>query len=201
MSARPMRHQTYMTNVAFREGPPEKAPLILVVEDEPATQSFLVDALVKEGVACITATSVAEAIGALRKESIQLTVLDWGLDRSGCEVLNVAKELHPAMPVIAISGMPFEVRTDAVVNNADAFLSKPFSATVLSGQVKQLLERTRRKPAIELPQRSEDILPLAQVQSVYIRHVVQLLGGNKSRAAEALGIHRHTVSTALREIV
>ncbi len=102
------------------------------------------------------------------------------------------------MPVIAISGMPCDVRTDAVVQKADAFLHKPLSATVLVGQVKQLLERTRREPAIPLPENAEAILPLEKVQAMYIRHVVGLLGGNKSKAAEALGIHRQTVAAALK---
>lgn len=176
-------------------------PLVLVVEDDPDTREFMTRALKAEGMTCLSASSVEEAIAVLQKQRVTATVLDWGLDRSGSEVLSVAKELHPAMPVVAISGLPFEVRTDAVVNKADAFLNKPFSATVLTGQVKQLIERVARQqvPAIPLPQRAEDIVALNQIEAAYIRHVVQLLHGNKSRAAEALQIHRQTVSAALKQ--
>jgi two-component system response regulator RegA len=177
----------------------EERPTVLVVEDHQETREFMTGVLTAEGMSCVNADSVDSALKFLRKEKVSAMVLDWGLDRSGAEVLAVAKQLYPKMPVVAISGMPFEVRTDAVVNKADAFLNKPFSATVLVNQVKQLIERTRQEPSIELPQRAEDILPLEQVQMTYIRHVVELLEGNKSRAAEALGIHRQTISSALKE--
>ncbi len=185
----------------LHRGPSQKRqePLVLVVEDDLETQGFITGALNGEGMSCIRASSVGEALEALQQEKVTATVLDWGLDRSGSEVLTVAKELYPAMPVLAVSGMPFEVRTDAVVNKADAFLEKPFSATVLVSQVKQLIERVRQRPAIPLPQRPEDILSLEQIQTTYIQHAVELLGGNKTRAAEALGIHRQTVSAALAE--
>jgi DNA-binding NtrC family response regulator len=210
MSIAPLRHalcetKARMTKMILREEfpasreVPQQERLVLVVEDESDTQRFMTESLEHAGISCVAASSVGDALRALQAQSIDLTVLDWCLDKSGCEVLSVARELYPAMPVVAISGRPFEVRTDAVVNNADAFLSKPFSATVLVGQVKQLLERTRPAPAIVLPRKPEDILPLEEVQSIYIRHVVQLFGGNKSRAAEALGIHRHTVSTAFKD--
>ncbi|HZR19353.1 MAG TPA: DNA-binding response regulator [Verrucomicrobiae bacterium] len=176
----------------------EQKPLVLVVDDDPDMQSLIIGALSRAGTTCVGASSVEEALTAMQTQKISLTVLDWGLDRSGVEVLTVARELYPSMPVVVISGMPLEVRTDAVVNKADAFLSKPFSATVLAGQVMQLIERTRQAPAILLPQRPEDVLSLQEVQSIYIRHVVQLLEGNKSRAAEALGIHRHTISTSFK---
>lgn len=177
----------------------EPKPLVLVAEDDPDAQHFIMECLKRAGMSCLGASTVEQAIAVLRSEKPAVTVLDWGLDRSGSEVLSMAKDLYPSMPVVAISGMPFEVRTDAVVNKADAFLSKPFSATVLTSQVQQVMERSRQLPAIALPQKPEAILPLQEVQGIYIRHVVQLLEGNKSRAAEALGIHRHTVSTALKE--
>ena len=178
---------------------PQPRPAVLVVDDESDMRDFMTTGLDREGISCVPAGSVEEAIHALQIHVVTAMVLDWGLDRSGAEVLQVAKQLYPAMPVVAISGMPFEVRTDAVLNKADAFLSKPFSAAVLAGQIKQLIERTRRAPAISLPLKPEEIIPLEEVQSKYIRHVVELLGGNKSKAAEALGIHRHTVSNALTE--
>lgn len=194
-----MRNMTLLENLLDSPVTAEVKPLVLVAEDDPDAQHFIMEALKREGMSCLGASTVAEAIAELRREKPALTVLDWGLDRSGSEVLSVAKQLYASMPVVAISGMPFEVRTDAVVSKADAFLSKPFSATVLTSQVKQLIERSRQAPGIPLPHKPEDILPLAEVQAIYIRHVVQLLEGNKSRAAEALGIHRHTVSTALKE--
>src|SRR5690348_91644 len=157
-----MRNMTLLENLLDSPVTAEVKPLVLVAEDDPDAQHFIMEALKREGMSCLGASTVAEAIAELRREKPALTVLDWGLDRSGSEVLSVAKQLYASMPVVAISGMPFEVRTDAVVSKADAFLSKPFSATVLTSQVKQLIERSRQAPGIPLPHKPEDILPLAE---------------------------------------
>jgi len=98
------------------------------------------------------------------------------------------------MPVLVMSGMPFDVRTDAIMEEADAFLLKPFSCIVLNKQVARLIERDTF-----LPKRPEDILPLEEVKRVYIQHVVALLNNNASLAAEKLQIHRQTVSAALQQ--
>ena len=103
------------------------------------------------------------------------------------------------MPVVVISGQPQDARTDAMVEHADAFLQKPLSMTVLSSQVLRLLERVAKAPKAILPEREEEILPLEELKDAYILHVVRLLGGNLSLAAERLSIHRQTVSTAINK--
>jgi DNA-binding NtrC family response regulator len=169
-------------------------PLILVVDDEPDTRQIIVGALTGGGFSCATATSVGEAISALNNDRFKLMVLDWGLDRCGSEVLHLAKRLYPQMPVLVMSGLPFDVRTDAIMEEADAFLPKPFSNIVLNKQAAQLIARDTF-----LPKRPEDILPLEEVKRVYIQHVVALLDNNASLAAEKLHIHRQTVSAALQQ--
>ena len=173
-------------------------PLILVVDDEKDMQDLLASTLAAEHLACITAASVAEAISALQNHRIALVVLDWGLDRCGSEVLREINEHWPEVPVIVMSGRPYDVRTDAIVGHADAFLEKPFSATVLSSQVLRLLERAERYAQALLPQGPEDIRPLSEIKEIYIQHAVRLLNDNVSLTADKLGIHRQTVSAALR---
>ena len=97
-----------------------------------------------------------------------------------------------------MSGRPYDVRTDAIVGQADAFLEKPFSATVLKSQVSQLLKRAETARNAFLPDKPEDILPLCEIKEQYIRRVVQLLNDNVSLAATKLGIHRQTVAVALK---
>jgi DNA-binding response OmpR family regulator len=173
-------------------------PLILVVEDEADTRELVICTLAADGLACISAASVAEAIAALQNNRIALTVLDWGLDRCGAEVLREMNQHCPQVPVIVMSGRPYDVRTDAIVGQADAFLAKPFSATVLRNQVLRLLRRTEDHAPAMLPRNPEDIRPLSEIKELYIRHVVSLLNDNISLAAEKLGIHRQTVSVALK---
>ena len=173
-------------------------PLILVVEDDAGMQEIVISALADEGLECITAASVAEAIAALQNQRITLTVLDWALDRCGAAVLRVMKQQRPEVLVLVMSGQPQDVRTDAMVEQADAFLEKPFSATVLKHQVLRMLRRAEDSAQAMLPKNPQDIRPLSEIKELYIRHVVGLLNDNISLAADKLGIHRQTVSAALK---
>jgi DNA-binding response OmpR family regulator len=175
-----------------------QAPRVLVVDDQADERQFMTESLSAQGFPCITAATVAEATEILRSQPVALMVLDWGLDRSGAEVLQAARTFHPHMPVVVVSGRSYDVRTDALVGQADAFLLKPFSATVLQCQVRQLLQRVNEAPKAWLPQRAEEIRPVQAVKAAYVLHVLRLLDHNISLAAERLGIHRQTVGALLR---
>lgn len=171
---------------------------ILIVDDQEHERTFMTDSLCLEGFSHLTASSVAGAIEALKGTPIAVTILDWGLDRCGAEVLRAARVLQPQMPVLVVSGRPYDARTDALVEQADAFLLKPISATVLQCQVRQLLQRAEAALQTLLPQRAEDIRPIAEIKEAYIRQALQLVNHNLSLAAEKLGIHRQTVGTLLK---
>lgn len=174
-------------------------PLILVVDNEADIRRLVQDTMKPAGLPCIGAASVAEALAALKSNRIALTVLDWRLD-DGCgdKVLHEASLHYPQMPVLVISGLPYDVRTDAIVAQADAFLEKPFSGIVLQVQVMQLLKRAQRFSQLLFPEAPEEVRPLSEIKDTYIQHVVRLLNGNVSLAAERLGIHRQTVAAALK---
>jgi DNA-binding NtrC family response regulator len=197
-----MIKQSKMANSAK---PSSDKELVLIVDDEEQFREIITECLEREGIPCVTAASVEEAIAVIRTKKIVLTLLDWGLrgaqDTSGSQVLRVCRELHPLMPVIVMSGLRFDVRTDAVLEQADGFLEKPFSNSVIRSHVTWWLNRLKATPKVFLPQREEDILPLETFKQIYIRHVAQLLGHNISLAAEKLGIHRQTVSAALKHDV
>jgi DNA-binding response OmpR family regulator len=179
--------------------PTQPVPTVLVVEDDEAQRCITVDWLTAHGLRCATAQSVAEALRALEQTSFALMILDWGLDRCGREVLQHAKASHPQMPVVVLSGQPYDVRTDAIVAQADAFLVKPVNETVLSAQVKQLLQRSGPDARTFWPATAEDIQPLNDVKRAYVLRVLQLLDHNVSLAAEKLQVHRQTVAALLKK--
>lgn len=47
--------------------------------------------------------------------------------------------------------------------------------------------------------RSERVLPLAEVERIAVEHALQAHGGNKTKAAQALGISRQTLRTKLKQ--
>jgi DNA-binding NtrC family response regulator len=176
---------------------------VLVVDDEEGIRQFIGDILDRDGIPCVLAGTVEEALEALGNHKISLTLLDWGLrggmDTSGAVVLEYCKERFPMLPVIVMSGMPIDVRTDATTKQADGFLAKPFNATLIVAHVNQWLNRIKRTPKSALPERGEDIIPLNKLESRYIRHVVQLLNDDVSLAAARLGISPQAIEAALQE--
>lgn len=176
---------------------------VLVVDDEEGIRQLIGDVLDREGIPCVLAGSVEEALEALGNHRISLTLLDWGLrggmDTSGAIVLEYCKERFPLLPVIVMSGMPIDVRTDATTKQADGFLAKPFNATLIVAHVNQWLNRIKCTSKCALPQRGEDIVPLNKLESRYIRHVVQLLNDDVSLAAAKLGVSPQIVSAALED--
>ena len=188
------------------DGPPERSTqrkhTILVVDDDSAYLSILIEFLAYGKLSggtteYLTAASVEEACFLLKRRKFDLIVLDWHLGRKpASQVIRLCRELNPLMPVIVISGTKeVDVRTDAVLATADSFLEKPFSHTLLLSHIEWWLKR-RAAPAIMLPQREEDVLPLEKLESAYIHHVTGLLG-NMQSAAKRLGIHRETLARKL----
>jgi ActR/RegA family two-component response regulator len=101
------------------------------------------------------------------------------------------------MPIIVMSGKSYNVKMDALLADADEFLETSIGGSALANRVKRWVGRLEAAPDVFLPQREEDILLLDEVKSRYIRHVVQLVGNNISLAAQKLGVHRQTISTAM----
>lgn len=194
-----MRQMLLVKESNYIPGSSAHGPLILIVDDEEGMRHLMASALAGDGLSCVAAASVAEAVAALKNNRIALTVLDWELDRCGAVVLQEARVHYPRMPVIVISGRPYDVRTDAMVERAYAFLDKPFSVTVFLAQVRRLLELAKVAHRSLFPEAPEDIRPLGEIKEVYIRRVVYLLNNNVSLAAEKLGIHRQTVSAVLNQ--
>jgi DNA-binding NtrC family response regulator len=159
-----------------------------------------------KGINCITAATVDEACSVLKREKVSLILLDWklkeaGAVRTGGEILKFCREANPLMPVIVMTGLTpgeIDVRTDAVMAEADGFLQKPFSATVLTGHIERWLKRQHSVQEWLSPHEESQIMPLEEVKQRYSSKVVELLKGNVSLAASKLGVHRHTLSGLLK---
>jgi DNA-binding response OmpR family regulator len=170
---------------------------VLVVEYDQEFRRYITDCIEAEGISCITATSISEALEALARNKVSVVLVNWFLDRVASEVVRTARSISPLMPIIVISGKPYNVRMDALLADADEFLETTIGGSALANRVKRWIGRLEAVPDVFLPQREEDILLLDEVKSRYIRHVVQLVGNNISLAAQKLGVHRQTISAAM----
>ncbi len=177
-------------------------PRILVVDDDESIRGLIAATLSHDNILCVGAATAEEAVRILKNQEIALTLLDWALrgphDTSGSAVLRFSRETLPMMPVIVMSGIPMNIRDDAVMGGADGFLQKPFGLEVIRKLVGSWLKRLRNTPKQFLPIRADDILSLDEIKRTYIRHVVTLLEGNVTLAAEKLKMHRQTVASVLK---
>jgi two-component system response regulator RegA len=170
---------------------------VLVVDYDQDFRRYLTDCIEAEGISCITAASVSEALEALERNDVSVLVVDWFLDHVAVEVVRTARSISPLMPIIVMSGKPYNVKMDALLADADEYLEKTVGGGVLANRVRRWMNRLEAVPDVFLPQREEDILLLDEVKCRYTRHVVQLVGNNISLAAQKLGVHRQTISAAM----
>ena len=180
-----------------RKPNPDNEKRVLVVDADQDFRRYLTDCIEAEGIRCITASSVSEALEALARNNVSVLIVDWFLDHVATEVVRTARSLSAHMPIIVTSGKSYNVKLDALLADADEFLEKTIGGSVLANRVKRWMGRLEPVPDNLLPQRAEDVLLLDEVKYRYIRHVVQLVGNNISVAAQKLGVHRQTISAAM----
>jgi two-component system response regulator RegA len=181
----------------MKEPKPDGGKCVLVVDNDQDFRRYITDCLEAEGISCITATSVSEALEALARNKVSLLLVDWFLDHVATEVVRTARSISELMPIIVMSGKSYNVKMDALLADADEFLEKSLGGSAVARRVKRWMGRSAAVPDVFLPQREEDILLLDEVKYRYIRHVVRLVGDNISLAAQKLGVHRQTISAAM----
>jgi DNA-binding response OmpR family regulator len=182
---------------------------VLVVDDDPEMLMILEHTLTHEGYTVVAASSAGQAMERVRSRPIALVLLDWDLVRgksrpdepdTGSAVLRACREVNLLLPVIVMSGnQRLDARTDALMQNADSFLQKPFSVDMLARHVRFWMQRARGARATFRLSDEDDIIPCDELKRRYVRSVVALLGGNLSEAARRLQLHRHTVAALLAE--
>ena len=145
---------------------------ILVVEDHPATQTFLADNLAADGYELLVADCAGDAKRLLRTRCLDLAILDLGLpDCDGLELLSLVREtdrvagaLDPDLPLLVLSGRCTELdRLRGFDRGCDDYLVKPFSYPELHARIVALLRRSRSRPRLgRLRIGSLEIDPLAR---------------------------------------
>jgi DNA-binding response OmpR family regulator len=188
----------------MKQNDDSKPQRILVIEDDSELLQLISTSLRDAGLEVIPANSSAEARNILKKETIALVLLDWnlmnletGAHETGSSVLKLCRTIHEFTPVIVMSGEKgLDVRTDAVLEEADSFLAKPFSMGLLAAHVRRWLLRQRYEQSQFKFEGEQDMVSLDEMKLQYARWAVNLLGSVKA-AASKLKMHRHTLKALL----
>jgi DNA-binding response OmpR family regulator len=114
---------------------------VLVIEDEPALQSYLVPLLERAGYTAQALGTGAEGLASIRDRRPDLVLLDVGLpDLSGLDVCREIRRLPEYLPVVMLTGL--DSREDELrgfAARADDYVTKPIEPETLLARVSAVL--------------------------------------------------------------
>jgi DNA-binding response OmpR family regulator len=128
-------------NEAAGECEVDDAITVLVVEDDPLVQELIEEALSEGGFKAVMTASGEEAVAFLKGDTVfRAVITDINLaDRlDGWEVARAAREAHPTMPIIYMTGTHGEEWTSRGVPSS-ILLNKPFAPAQIITAVSNLL--------------------------------------------------------------
>lgn len=127
-----------------------RAPRILLVDDEEAIQKLLTYPLQREGFEIVQAMDGEEALQKFRQQNYDLVVLDIMLPgMSGIDVCRIVRAESP-VPIIMLTAKSDEF--DKVLGleiGADDYITKPFSIREFTSRVKAQLRRAQMLRPVE----------------------------------------------------
>jgi len=135
-------------NVFNRSSEMIDLPTILVVEDDPAVRTGILDTLEYGGYRTLEAADGHAGMKMALQSNYRLLLLDIVMPGpSGFEILAALKKARPGQAVIILSARGEEQdRVKGLVNGADDYVVKPFSMKELLARVDAVLRRTHERP-------------------------------------------------------
>src|SRR5947208_202635 len=141
---------------------PDRAPRILLVDDEQPIQTLLSFPLQRDGYEVIVAADGREALARYDEQPPDLVVLDVMLPRmDGLEVCKRLRARGETVPIIMLTAKSEEI--DKVLGlelGADDYITKPFSMREFRSRVKAALRRSGMRRAESDDERPIEVLGL-----------------------------------------
>lgn len=167
---------------------------ILLVDDENLFRDRLRRAFVNRGYTVFEAADYLEAVARIEEHLPDMAVVDLRMPgKSGLDVIKEAKEIHPDMSIVVLTGYgSIATATEAIKLGASSYLPKPADVDdilrAFSGAAE--LETSDSGGDFETPS-------LARAEWEHINRVLADCNGNISEAAKRLGLHRRTLQRKL----
>jgi two-component system response regulator RegA len=173
--------------------PPESAcARLLVVDDDVPHRSRLCRALRERGLEVAEAGSAADALVVAERFRPARAVLDLRMeDGSGLDLLADLRREHRELACVVLTGYgSIATALEAMRRGAVDYLTKPADADEVLRAFEPRGEDAAGAPATDVPS-------LHRVEWEHIQRVLMACGGNVSRAARLLGMHRRTLQRKL----
>lgn len=141
---------------------------ILVVEDEASLRDGIVDLLEGDGHDVIAVGDGALAVETGLKDPFELVVLDLMLPKlDGMEVCRRLRGARPGMPILMLTARGSEDdKVRGLVEGADDYVTKPFSARELLARVRVLGRRVQPGESLDEVQIDGAVIDLARMTVV-----------------------------------
>jgi len=138
---------------------------ILVVEDEPSLREGIVDLLSGDG---HTVTAVGDGVAGVEaglRDPFELVLLDLMLPRlDGMEVCRRLRAARPGMPILMLTARGSEDdKVRGLIEGADDYVTKPFSARELLARVRVLGRRAPTSESLDEVQVDGAVIDLARM--------------------------------------
>lgn len=168
------------------------APTILLVDDDTRFRERLGRALSERGYTVLAAENCDEAIAHAERQPIDRAVVDLRMPGPhGLEVTRALLEKQPEMLVVVLTGYgSIATAVEAVRLGAVDYLTKPCHADQVLSAFEARPGQPHADPTFEVPS-------LAKLEREHIERVLNECGGNVSKAARLLGVHRRTLQYKL----
>ncbi len=174
--------------------PSEGNTTFLIVDDNERLRERLARALHARGYGAKTADSPAAALLRHAAERFTHAIID--LRMPGGSGLDLLTELHrrdPDLRVVVLTGYgSVATAVEAMRQGAVNFLPKPADVDMILAAFTPAADRRERDAVYEPPS-------LARAEWELINRVLEDCGGNISRAARKLGLHRRTLQRKLQK--
>lgn len=165
---------------------------VLVVDDDEVFRQRLARAFEARGYDAVQAKDAEQALALAGADSPEYAVVDLRMPGgSGLELVSGLKSIDPTTEVIVLTGFgSIATAVDAVRRGAVDYLTKPADVDEILGALER---RVRGAGVVEL----DGVPSLARAEWEHIQRVLAHCGGNVSRAARLLGIHRRSLQRKL----
>lgn len=119
---------------------------LLVVEDDPAIRSVVVDYLREQAYEVTVATTGVEAWEDFHNETYDCLLIDWMLPELDGLALTERIRKKSEVPILMLSAKSLDTdKVESLYGGVDDYLTKPFSVLELKARIDVLIRRSNRK--------------------------------------------------------
>jgi two-component system response regulator RegA len=173
---------------------PDPARSLLIVEDDERLRGRLARALRERGYETREAADYDGALASAREDSPEYLLVDLRIPGggTGLDVVREIKAIDASTVIVVLTGYgSIATAVEAVRLGAAEYLTKP-------ADVDQIVAAFRRSAGPGgAPEEPDQVPSLARVEWEHINRVLADCGGNVSKAARLLNIHRRSLQRKL----